>query len=156
MKYPQDFQLSYPKLGSGVDFIDSYEQLISILRDLEKYELEFSLDNSLPLIEGDLNNVLKVLKKFISETISQFKSKRGTAFVVFKKDCDSSFISYLVENKFFGDNGNVESNLVDTITKFHYAICKEPLMDNESIKTVSIQTQKEGWFENDSRKNLLN
>ena len=136
MKYPQDFQLSYPKLGAGVDSIDSYEQLISILSDLEKFELEFSLDNSLPLIEGDLNNVLKILKKFISETISQFKSKRGTVFVVFRKDCDTSFISYLVENQFFGDNGNDESNLVDTITKFHYAICIEPLMDNESMKMV--------------------
>lgn len=156
MKYPQDFNLSYPKLGSGVDSIDSYEQLFAFLSELEKSELEFSLDNSLPLIEGDLINVRKILKKFISETTSHFKSKRGTIFIVFRKDCDSSFISYLVENKFFGNLGNGESNLVDTITKFHYAISSDPLTDNDTIEIVSPKIQKGGLFDYNTIKHFLN
>lgn len=134
MIYPNDFQLSRPKVRQGENSIDSYALLVSIISEIENYSLQFHLDNSLPLIQGDSESLEEVFKGFVLNAINKFKEEKGTLHILYRKDLESSFLAFFIKDLIPPQQESSISNLVDTITDFNLALCEKPLNEIKHVE----------------------
>lgn len=133
MTYPNDFHLSRPKVRRGENSIDSYALLLSIISEIENYNVQFHLDNSLPLIKGDCESLEEVFKGFVMNAISKFKEEKGTLHILYRKDLESSFLTFFIKDLIPPLQESNISNLVDTITDFNLALYQKPLSEIEYV-----------------------
>ncbi|SFB53342.1 hypothetical protein [Algoriphagus aquimarinus] len=131
MTYPQDFHITYSSREQGMDTIDSYELLENIITENDKFNFQFSIDNSLPLIKGDSNSVKKILMGFIEDAINAFKGNNGTLHIVYRHDLDSSILAYFTKSLQSTEENT--SSLVETVTKFSLGISKNIIEQKEDI-----------------------
>lgn len=134
MTYPNDFHLSRPKVRQGENSIDSYALLVSIISEIENYSLQFHLDNSLPLIQGDSESLEEVFKGFVLNAINKFKEEKGTLHILYRKDLESSFLAFFIKDLIPPQQESSISNLVDTITDFNLALCEKPLNEIKHVE----------------------
>lgn len=133
MTYPNDFHLSRPKVRQGENSIDSYALLLSIISEIENYNIQFHLDNSLPLINGDCVSLEEVFNGFVMNAVNKFKEEKGTLHILFRKDLESSFLAFFIKDLIPPLQESSISNLVDTITDFNLALCQKPLNEIEYV-----------------------
>ncbi|WP_192349232.1 hypothetical protein [Algoriphagus sp. Y33] len=130
MTYPNDFNLTCAKMEQRGYCIDSYALLSGII---ENYNIQFRLDNSLPIVNGDCELLEEAFKGFVLNAVSEFKDLKGTLHIVYRKDLESSFLAFFIQGSVLPEDEKNVTNLVETITDLNFAICRKVLNQDEHI-----------------------
>lgn len=133
MNYPEDFQLTFIKNEEAKDSIDSYQLLLNIITEIKETNIQIILDNSLPIILGDLQSLKRIFKAFLLQVVDVFKGNRGTLRILFRADLESSFLVFFIRDLDLPEPEKDISCIVDTISNFNLALCKKLLTQKESI-----------------------
>lgn len=133
MNYPQDFQLTYFKINQKKDSIDSYALIKSITNQIVANNIEFSIDNSMPVILGDLKLIKEHIIDCIEKAINLFQNHVGTLYIEYRKFQHSNILIYFTKDAVKSEVKNSSSNIIDVISEFNIGICKYVNNKNEDI-----------------------
>jgi hypothetical protein len=106
--------------------VDSYEMIKAILVDFEgQANFTFKLDNTLPLINGDPEQLTLLFKDFISKGFEQFSGLTEEIYISHVKDSKSwifTFFAIAVPNE---DPKTNKANFQELLNEFTLAISKK-------------------------------
>ena len=114
--------------------VDSYDLIKGIIDDFEgQADFNIKLDNTLPLIIGDPQELKLIFKDFIRQAFELFNGLIGEIHIVHIKDPKSWIFAFFVKGTQQEKQENPQTNLVDSVSEFNLAISKKSIYNPEDL-----------------------
>lgn len=126
--------------------VDTYHLINDLLVNNHLGDLQFILDNQLPVIIGDPVQLEEIFTSYIEETILEFHDKRGTLYFKYINDPIPTISVNLISHTSTIETQAKESTLVKKVHDFELSISKsnhEILLGSENIETKKHNSTKQ-------------
>ncbi|WP_339878021.1 hypothetical protein [uncultured Algoriphagus sp.] len=122
MPNQNDSNLTRSRFGLEERIIDTYDLITSIVVGFEgQASLKIKIDNQLPLIKGDPDQVEASFKDFINKAIEQFNGTAEEVSIIHIKNPHAWIFAFFIKGFQYGDQNHKH----DTISEFNLCISKK-------------------------------
>lgn len=114
--------------------VDSYDLIKGIIDDFEgQANFNIKIDNTLPLIYGDPQELKLIFKDFIRQAFELFKGITREIHIIQIKNPKSWIFAFFLKGPQLEGQLNSQTNLVDTTSEFNLVISKKSIYNPEDL-----------------------
>ncbi|WP_026953493.1 hypothetical protein [Algoriphagus vanfongensis] len=132
MPKPTDLIITKYEAHELDQIIDSYDLIKGIIDGFEG-QANFKLDNTLPLIKGDSQELRQIFHDFIRRIFDFPKASNQEIHIVHIKNPKSWTFALILKSALQGKLGNTPDNLIETISELTLVISKKPIYNPKDL-----------------------
>lgn len=133
MLKPTDLIVTKNEANELDQIIDSYDLIKGIIDGFEG-QANFKLDNTLPLIKGDLQELRQIFYDFIRRIFDFPNDSNDEIHIVHIKNPKSWTFALIAKRALQGSLENAQDNLVETKSEFTLVISKKTIYNPKDLK----------------------